>query len=86
MANTKQAIKRIRQNEKRRAHNHSIKSTVRTALKKVLSAIKENNKESANASFKEFQSAGDKAARKRIFSSNKINRHKRRLNSKIKAL
>jgi small subunit ribosomal protein S20 len=86
VANTAQTKKRARQNTKIRAHNHSIKSKVRTALKKVLKAIHDGQKEIANDLFKVFQKEGDKAARKNIFSLNKISRHKARLNKKIKEL
>ena len=39
MANTAQARKRARQSEKRRAHNTSLRSELRTAIKKVRKAI-----------------------------------------------
>lgn len=39
MANIKSQIKRNKTNEKARAHNAAIKSTVRTAIKKVKKAI-----------------------------------------------
>ena len=39
MANSKQAKKRAAQSEKRRQHNASRRSMMRTLLKKVLSAI-----------------------------------------------
>ena len=86
MANTAQTKKRARQNQKIRVYNSSIKSKVRTALKKVLTAISNGEKELANSLFKVFQKEGDKAARKNIFSPNKIARHKSRLNKKIKEL
>ncbi|MEY3028012.1 MAG: Ribosomal protein, partial [Pseudomonadota bacterium] len=35
MANTAQARKRARQNDKQRAHNASLKSSFRTAIKKI---------------------------------------------------
>ncbi len=38
MANTKSAIKRIRQNEKRRQRNRTIRSQVRTAVKTARAA------------------------------------------------
>jgi len=42
MANTRSTKKRVRQNEKRRQVNLNRKSTIRTAVKKVLSAISAN--------------------------------------------
>ncbi len=42
MANTRSTKKRVRQNEKRRQVNLNRKSTIRTAVKKVLTAISAN--------------------------------------------
>jgi len=39
MANTAQARKRARQNDSQRAHNASLKSAFRTAIKKIVKAI-----------------------------------------------
>src|SRR5579875_3515438 len=39
MPNTPSAIKRMRQEERRRAHNHSIKSRVKTYITKARAAI-----------------------------------------------
>ena len=44
MALTIQGLKNIRQNEKRRLRNKSIKSEMRTAIKKVLEAVKDKKK------------------------------------------
>ena len=47
MANSKQSIKRARQNADRYKLRHSQRSQARTAVKAVRNAIAENNKESA---------------------------------------
>ena len=47
MANSKQSIKRARQNADRYKLKHSQRSQARTAVKAVRNAIAENNKESA---------------------------------------
>ena len=47
MANSKQAIKRARQNADRYKLKHSQSSQARTAVKAVRNAIAESNKESA---------------------------------------
>ena len=44
MANTAQARKRARQAVKQRAHNASLRSTLRTAIKKILKAIEAGDK------------------------------------------
>ena len=86
MANTAQARKRAKQAEKHRKHNASLKSTVRTFLKKVLAAIETGNKAAAADAFKEAQPVIDIMASKGIIHPNKAARHKSRLSAKIKAL
>ena len=49
MANTAQAKKRARQNEKARKHNASLRSMGRTYLKKVVNAIASGDLEAAKA-------------------------------------
>ena len=86
MANTAQAKKRVRQNNKRRVHNGSFRSRARTYIKKVLSAIKQNNKEEAANAYRQMTSILDKAVNKNLFHKNKVARHKARLNAKLKSL
>lgn len=52
MANTAQAKKRAKQSEKRRLHNASLVSKMRTYLKKVLKAIQTGDKSLATESYK----------------------------------
>ena len=86
MANTKQAAKRARQSEKRRKHNVSLRSTLRTAVKKVKKAIEGGDKTAALKVFQESTSVIDSIADKKIVHKNKAARHKSRLASAIKAL
>ncbi len=86
MANSKQAIKRARQNTKRRAHNMALRSKVRTYVKKVLTAIEEGDKSAASAAMKVAEPVIDSMVNKGIFSKNKAARHKRRLIARVKAL
>ncbi|MEO6022306.1 MAG: 30S ribosomal protein S20 [Burkholderiales bacterium] len=86
MANTKQAAKRARQSEKRREHNVSLRSTLRTAVKKVKKAIEGGDKTAALKVFQESTSVIDSIADKKIVHKNKAARHKSRLASAIKAL
>ncbi len=46
MANTRSAIKRIRQNEKRRQRNRAIRSSIRTAVKTARGAVADKTAES----------------------------------------
>ena len=86
MANTAQARKRARQAVKQRAHNMSLRSTLRTAIKKVRKAIDAGDKTAAQAVFKDSQSVIDSIADKRIVHKNAVARTKSRLSAAIKAL
>ncbi|MDF1678567.1 MAG: 30S ribosomal protein S20 [Legionellaceae bacterium] len=86
MANIKSAIKRARQNSKRRAHNASARSMYRTYVKNVLKAIDTGNKAAATEAYTKAQPIIDKAMAKGFIHKNKAARVKSRLNAKIKAL
>ena len=86
MANTAQARKRARQADKQREHNASLRSELRTAIKKVVKAIESGNKAAAQAIFTESTSIVDSIADKKIVHKNKAARHKGRLSAAIKAM
>lgn len=86
MANSAQAKKRIRQNEKRRMANKSKRSAMRTAIKKVISAIESKDKTTAAEAFRQAQPIIDGAVIKGLIHKNKAARHKSRLNTAIHAL
>ena len=86
MANTAQAKKRAIQAERRRQHNASLRSTVRTSIKKVLAAIKTGDKANAQAAFTAALPVVDSMVNKGIIHKNKAARHKSRLSAQIKAL
>ena len=81
MANSKQAIKRIRQNEAVSAQNVTQKSAMRTAMKKAETAIA-NNDENANALLKDASQKLDKAANNGLLHKNTAARQKSRLTKK----
>lgn len=85
MANTVSAKKRAKQAVIRRERNVSQKSTMRTAIKKVLKAIQGGDKAAAQATYKEVVKLADKAVNKRLVHANKASRIKSRLNQRIKA-
>ena len=86
MANSAGSRKRARQAVKRNKHNSSIRSHMRTMIKKVLYAIDDSNKEVATSNWINMQKAMDMAVNKGLVSKNSIARKKSRLNAKIKAL
>lgn len=86
MANTPQAKKRARQNEKNRKHNASLRSMARTYIKKVQAKIDGGNHDDAQKAFQEAQPILDSMVNKGIFPKNKVARQKSRLSTRIKAL
>lgn len=86
MANSPQAKKRARQAEKRRTHNASLRSLVRTKIKNVVNAIGSGDAEQAKAAYDSAVPVIDRMADKGIIHKNKAARHKSRLNSQVKAL
>ncbi|MGY8871341.1 MAG: 30S ribosomal protein S20 [Pseudomonadales bacterium] len=86
MANSAGSRKRARQSEKRRQHNASLRSMVRTYIKKVVTAIASGDKAAANEALKVAQPLMDSSVNKGIFEKNKIARSKSRMNARIKAM
>lgn len=86
MANSAQAKKRARQNEKARKHNASLRSMARTYIKKVIAAIEAGDHEAAKTAYTAAVPVIDRIADKGIIHKNKAARHKSRLNTQIKAL
>ena len=86
MANTAQARKRARQAVAQRAHNMSLRSTLRTAIKRVVKAIEAGDKAAAAATFQASTSVIDRIADKQIIHKNKAARHKSRLAQAIKSM
>jgi len=86
VANSSQARKRVLQNEKRRRHNASMRSRMRTYVKSVLKAVREGNAEQARAALRRAESIIDKTAGKGIVHANKAARTKSRLSARVKAL
>ncbi len=86
MANSKSAKKRAITSEKRRQHNASRRSMMRTLLKKVIAAIEAGDKEKATQEFASAVPILDRFASKGLIHKNKAARSKSRLNAAIKVL
>jgi small subunit ribosomal protein S20 len=84
MPNIKSAIKRVKTSEASKAQNSTVKSTMRTAVKKAEAAIVNNDAE-ATASFAQASSKLDKAAAKGLIHKNAAARKKARLMKKLNA-
>jgi len=86
MANTPQAKKRAKQAEKRRARNASLRSRLRTFIKKVILAVREGDKQKAQLVYRTAMPVIDSSVNKGIIHKNKAASSKSRLSAKIKAL
>ena len=86
MANIKSAKKRAIQAEKNRKHNASMRSMMRTMVKKVITQIQAKDKTGASEAFKTMEKVVDRYTNKGLIHKNKAARHKSRLTAQIKAL
>lgn len=87
MPNNASAKKRMRQEEKRRAHNRSIKSIVKTAVTKARTAITVDSTpaEDAQLAVRNAVSELDRAAKKGVIHKNNAARRKSRLMKQLNA-
>ncbi|UDG79386.1 30S ribosomal protein S20 [Candidatus Ecksteinia adelgidicola] len=86
MANIKSAKKRIIQSEKRRQHNTSYRSMIRTFIKKVDLAIIESDKNKAQHAFFRMQPILDRQVSKGLIHKNKAARCKSHLMLRINTM
>ncbi len=86
MANIKSAIKRNRQNEKRRLLNRIFRGSARTQVKKAREAIMDGDREKAVAEVKEAICKLDRAASKGVIHKNNAARKKSRLMKQLAVL
>ena len=86
MANIKSAKKRILVNRKKAERNKSIKSAVKTSIKKVEVAIEAKDKEAAVAALQNAISTIDKAATKGVYHKNTAARKVSRLSKAVNTL
>ncbi len=63
MPNIKSAIKRTKTNNERRAHNATIKSAMRTAIKQVEASVANNEADKAKTALSEATKRIDKAVK-----------------------
>ena len=76
MANTKSALKRIRQTATRTARNRATSSKLKTLRKKIATAVETADKEAAAAAYSTFSSAVDKAAKVGTIPANRASNYK----------
>ena len=86
MANTKSALKRVRQNLKIRARNRQIRSKTRTFVKQAAESLVAGDKEEATRAVRAAARQLDKAAQKGVIHPNNAARRKSRLMKKLNSL
>lgn len=86
MANTPQAKKRARQNEKRFLINKARRSRIRTFLRNVEEAIESGVKDDAVAALKAAQPELMRGVTKGVFHKNTASRKMSRLAARVKAI
>ena len=86
MANTPQAKKRIRRNERRAAINGARVSRIRTFVKKVEAAIEGGDKDAAAAALKAAQPEMARGVARGVMHKNTVARKMSRLASRVKAV
>lgn len=86
MANSAQSKKRARQADKRGELNASQRSTMRTAMKKVINAVAAGDKEAATTAYKTAVPAIDHGVSQGLIHKNAAARYKSRMNNQLRAL
>lgn len=86
MANHKSAEKRMRQDLVRRERNRSVRSTMRSAIKKLRTAIEQGNAEEAKSLLVPTLRMVDTTAQKGVIHRNAAARTKSRLTRAVNAL
>ena len=86
MANIKSAKKRILVTETRAARNKSIRSEVKTAIKKVEAAVAANDKDAAKAALTVAISTIESASSKGVYHKNTASRKVSRLSKAVSAM
>ena len=86
MANIKSQIKRNRQNEKARLRNKSVKSSLKTAIRKFNEAVATGDAESADALLRDASRKLDKAASKGVIHKNQAANRKSAISKRLESL
>jgi small subunit ribosomal protein S20 len=86
VANIKSQIKRIKTNEKARLRNKSVKSELKTYVRKVRAAVAAGDKETATTALQAASRKLDKAVSKGVIHSNQAANRKSALAKAVDAL
>lgn len=83
MANHKSALKRARQNAKRRLRNRNLRSTYKTEIKSFIALIEENKVDEAQKNLPKLHKIIDKAHTKGVIPKNAASRYKSNLTVRL---
>jgi small subunit ribosomal protein S20 len=86
VANIKSQIKRNRQNEKARLRNKSVKSSLKTVIRKLNEASESGNTETATALLRDASRQLDKAVSKGVIHKNQAANRKSAIAKRVGAL
>jgi small subunit ribosomal protein S20 len=86
VANIKSQIKRNRQNEKRRLRNKSVKSSLKTAIRKFNEATETGNTDAAAVLLRDASRQLDKAVSKGVIHKNQAANRKSAIAKRVGAL
>ncbi|SDZ26324.1 SSU ribosomal protein S20P [Micromonospora pattaloongensis] len=86
MANIKSQIKRNRQNEKRRLRNKSVKSSLKTAIRKFNEASEAGNAEQASVLMRDASRQLDVAVSKGVIHKNQAANRKSAIAKRLQSL
>ena len=86
MANIKSQIKRIKTNEKARLRNKSVKSSLKTAVRRFISAADSGDRDAAVLALGTASKALDKAASKGVIHANQAANKKSAMAKKVNTI
>ena len=86
MANIKSQIKRNRQNELARARNRSVRSSLKTRIRRLEEAIAAGQRDEAEAAYRLAVKDLDQAAAKGVIHKNKASNQKSRLAKRLNSV
>jgi small subunit ribosomal protein S20 len=80
------SLKRVRQSEKKRLRNQSVKTKIKTQITKLASALQSQNRDVANTILKETEKIIRGAVSKNVIHKNAASRKISRITRKVNAL
>ena len=86
MANSRSALKRVRQTKTRTARHRALKTRMKSLRRTAIEAVEAKDAKGAKSAYDQFASAADKAAKKGAIHKNTASRLKSRVAQRINGL